>query len=85
MKKDSELQSCELPADGRQRPASGYELVRIARRARAVVERVLGVPDYEAYVTHVREAHPDARALAREEFINRRLTERYSKPGARCC
>jgi uncharacterized short protein YbdD (DUF466 family) len=50
-----------------------------------VARRVLGVPDYETYRAHLREAHPTATPLSRDEFVSRRLSERYSKPGARCC
>ena len=62
-----------------------YQLLRSAKRIRGVVVRVLGVPDYEGYLGHMQAKHPDAAPLSRDEFARRRLTERYSKPGARCC
>jgi uncharacterized short protein YbdD (DUF466 family) len=61
---------------------------RLAARlasVRAVLARVLGVPDYEAYLAHVRAAHPDGEPLSREEYVRERLDARYSKVGARCC
>jgi uncharacterized short protein YbdD (DUF466 family) len=58
---------------------------RLASDVRAVLLRVLGVPDYECYVTHLRAAHPDRVPLGREDFMASRLEARYCKPGARCC
>jgi uncharacterized short protein YbdD (DUF466 family) len=54
-------------------------------RVAAVIRRVVGVPDYERYLAHVRARHPGVRPLRRDEFYLTRLEERYNKPGARCC
>jgi uncharacterized short protein YbdD (DUF466 family) len=54
-------------------------------RAAAVVRRIIGVPDYAAYVAHVRACHPDREPLGEREFIAERLASRYEKPGSRCC
>ncbi|MEO7083789.1 MAG: YbdD/YjiX family protein [Gemmatimonadaceae bacterium] len=59
-------------------------LERIERVA-CVVRRVIGVPDYDRYVAHMRSHHPDAVLPTQEEFIRQRQVDRYSKPGARCC
>lgn len=79
-----ELHSSELPAARCQLPAS-HRLRRIVRQARAVIARVLGVPDYEAYVKHLAAAHPGAAPLNQDAFVRERLNSRFSKPGARCC
>jgi uncharacterized short protein YbdD (DUF466 family) len=55
------------------------------RRAAVVVRRVIGVPDYERYVTHMRKHHPQLAPLSREQFIAGCLQARYEKPGSRCC
>ena len=60
-------------------------LRRRLRQAATVVRRIVGAPDYERYVAHVRECHPDHVPMSREEFWRERLESRYSKPGARCC
>jgi uncharacterized short protein YbdD (DUF466 family) len=52
---------------------------------RDAVARVLGVPDYGAYLAHINSAHPEIVPLSRAEFVTERLTVRYSRPGARCC
>jgi uncharacterized short protein YbdD (DUF466 family) len=57
---------------------------RIERVAN-VVRRIIGVPDYDRYVAHLRERHPDVKPMSRSEFEQQRLADRYSRPGARCC
>jgi len=56
----------------------------LASAGRAV-RAVLGAPDYDAYVAHLRERHPDTHALTREQFVDARLRARYERPGSRCC
>lgn len=59
--------------------------MRWAQRAAAVVRRVIGVPDYEGYLAHMRERHPGSMPLTRERFLAERLQARYERPGSRCC
>lgn len=54
-------------------------------RIAAVVRRVIGVPDYERYLAHVQQRHPDTVPLTREEFARDALARRYNQPGNRCC
>ena len=49
------------------------------------VHRIIGAPDYDAYVEHVRRCHPGRTPLARDEFFRQRLDDRYNRVGARCC
>ena len=55
------------------------------RSALRVVRAIIGAPDYERYVAHMRDHHPDCPIATRDEFMRQRLESRYSKPGARCC
>jgi uncharacterized short protein YbdD (DUF466 family) len=55
------------------------------RRAAGVVRRVIGAPDYERYVAHVRACHPGMTPMSQVEFERARLEQRYSQPGQRCC
>lgn len=55
------------------------------RHAAAVLRRIIGVPDYDRYVAHVRECHPGTQPLSRREFEEARLHDKYSRPGQRCC
>jgi uncharacterized short protein YbdD (DUF466 family) len=54
-------------------------------KAACVVRRVIGVPDYERYVAHMRRCHPDATPLPHDAFMRDVLVRRYERPGARCC
>jgi uncharacterized short protein YbdD (DUF466 family) len=49
------------------------------------LRRIVGVPDYDRYVTHMRACHPDQPVLSRDAFMRERLAARYERPGARCC
>jgi uncharacterized short protein YbdD (DUF466 family) len=60
-------------------------LRRRLRQAATVVRRIVGAPDYERYLAHVQDCHPDRVPMSRVEFWRERLESRYSKPGARCC
>jgi uncharacterized short protein YbdD (DUF466 family) len=57
---------------------------RLARAA-CVIRRVIGAPDYERYVAHVRRAHPEVAPISREAFARDALARRYDRPGSRCC
>jgi uncharacterized short protein YbdD (DUF466 family) len=49
---------------------------------------MVGVPDYDAYVQHMRLTHPDQPVMTYEEFFRERQEARYGgadgRPG-RCC
>jgi uncharacterized short protein YbdD (DUF466 family) len=55
------------------------------RRCAAVLRAIVGVPDYERYAAHMRARHPDAVLLSPREFFMVRQSERFEKPGGRCC
>jgi uncharacterized short protein YbdD (DUF466 family) len=62
-------------------PSLADRLESVAR----VVRTILGVPDYERYVKHMRSHHPSEQPLSRDEFLRERQEDRYSRPGSRCC
>ena len=68
-------------ATSRRRPTLGDRL----RSALRVVRTIIGAPDYERYVQHMRDHHPECDLLSRDEFMRQRLENRYSRPGSRCC
>ena len=51
----------------------------------SVLRTVIGVPDYERYLRHMRVRHPGGAVMSKEEFALARLEARYSRPGSRCC
>ena len=64
------------------RPPTLADRIRSALR---VVRTIIGAPDYERYVQHMRERHPACDPMSRDEFMWQRLENRYSRPGSRCC
>jgi uncharacterized short protein YbdD (DUF466 family) len=71
----------DTAADSRRPAALGSRV----RRALRVLRTIIGAPDYERYVAHMRAHHPECEMVSRDEFMKQRLESRYSKPGSRCC
>jgi uncharacterized short protein YbdD (DUF466 family) len=65
------------------------EIVTEARdrveRVAKVVRRIIGVPDYDRYVAHVQSHYPETTPMCRRDFERQRVTDKYSRPGGRCC
>jgi uncharacterized short protein YbdD (DUF466 family) len=55
------------------------------RRALRVLRTIIGEPDYDRYLTHMREHHPGCEVASYDDFMRQRLESRYSRPGSRCC
>ena len=51
----------------------------------SVIRAVLGVPDYERYLAHMRTAHPGDRVMSETEFRHTRMNDRYNSAGSKCC
>ena len=49
---------------------------------------MVGFPDYDTYVEHMKRTHPDRAAMAYPEFFRERQAARYGEGGSkgfRCC
>jgi uncharacterized short protein YbdD (DUF466 family) len=57
----------------------------VLRKIRAVLRTIIGAPDYDRYLAHMRQAHPDVRPLSLQAFAEERMARRYDQPGGRCC
>jgi uncharacterized short protein YbdD (DUF466 family) len=55
------------------------------RRVVANLRRIAGMPDYEAYVRHLRRCHPSRPIPSEREYFDRYLEERYGNGPTRCC
>ena len=55
------------------------------RKLRASARRVIGVPDYDAYVQQLRQHHPEREPMSYAEFFADRQAARYRGTGGRCC
>jgi uncharacterized short protein YbdD (DUF466 family) len=64
--------------------AAGAAMYWSTRTARLMI----GVPDYETYVAHMRTNHPDAPIMSYAEFFRERQQARYAVSKGRlrgCC
>jgi uncharacterized short protein YbdD (DUF466 family) len=59
--------------------------LRLLRRAGSVIRRIIGAPDYDHYLAHMRARHPELVPLSCDRFMAAQLQARFEKPGARCC
>jgi uncharacterized short protein YbdD (DUF466 family) len=55
------------------------------QRVAAIVRRIIGAPDYDTYLSHMQAHHPQCTPLDERSFERERLTDRYNRPGNRCC
>lgn len=63
-------------------PQRGAQLLKTLRdTARLMV----GVPDYERYLQHMRDAHPDGTPMSYAQFFRNRQQARYGSGRGRCC
>lgn len=46
---------------------------------------MVGVPDYERYLAHMREVHPELVPLNRDAFVRSRMQARYGGKGTGKC
>lgn len=51
----------------------------------AAIRRVLGMPDYQAYLRHLRAHHPGCRLPTEREFFDEFVRAKYSGGPTRCC
>jgi len=69
-------------------PASPGDRARAGdtvRRALTALRRVLGMPDYRAYLAHLRAAHPERPVPTEREFYEEYVRARYADGPTRCC
>jgi uncharacterized short protein YbdD (DUF466 family) len=55
------------------------------RRILANGRRIAGMPDYAAYLGHLRERHPERPVPTEREFFELYLRSRYGDGPTRCC
>lgn len=53
--------------------------------AKQTARLAVGIPDYDAYLSHMREHHPQQATMDRDSFYRERMAARYGKGRTRCC
>ncbi len=66
-------------------PGVGAAALVFWRKAVRIGRRIVGVPDYERYVAHLREHHPGRAIPSYAEFFAERQRARYRGGGGGCC
>ena len=51
----------------------------------AAFKRIVGMPNYDAYVAHLREHHPECAIPNEREYYELYLQGKYNGVGNRCC
>lgn len=54
-------------------------------RVAAIFKRIVGMPNYDAYVAHLRERHPECPVPNEREYYDLYLQGKYNGVGNRCC
>lgn len=55
-------------------------------RLRRMAHMMVGMPDYDAYLRHMRDHHPARTPMDRTTFFRERQEARYGgKNGGKCC
>lgn len=52
-------------------------------RLNEVFNTIVGQPDYDEYVKHIKKHHPDITPLSKKEFLAKAADDRGKRP--RCC
>ena len=64
----------------------GDDLRNAGRYLGQTLRLMVGLPDYDTYVAHMRLTHPDSPPMSYEEFFRERQDARYGAGrGIRCC
>lgn len=60
-------------------------LAALWQQGRHFAAMLVGVPDYDAYVRHMAEKHPELPAMTREQFVRSRMEARLGAKGTGKC
>ncbi|MEK6789039.1 MAG: CstA-like transporter-associated (seleno)protein [Pseudomonadota bacterium] len=60
-------------------------LAALWQQSRHFGAMLVGVPDYDAYVRHMAEKHPELVAMTREQFVRSRMEARLGAKGTGKC
>jgi uncharacterized short protein YbdD (DUF466 family) len=60
-------------------------MMKAARYMGQSLRLMVGVPEYDTYVAHMRDKHPDLPVMPYQEFFRERQGARYGGKIGRCC
>jgi uncharacterized short protein YbdD (DUF466 family) len=62
-----------------------HRAARLRAKVSSLLRKIAGMPDYAAYVEHLRRRHPGQRPLTRRQFYDEFVQARYGDGPTRCC
>jgi uncharacterized short protein YbdD (DUF466 family) len=60
-------------------------VITLLSRVQQSARLMCGLPDYDAYVAHLRTRHPGQAVPSYEAFFRERQDARYGRSATRCC
>lgn len=61
-------------------------MIQFLSTMRRTARLMVGMPDYDAYVAHMTQHHPEGVVMTRTQFFRDRQEARYGgKNGGKCC
>ena len=78
-------ETLSLGSSRSERAAHPSNLREAIGRVLNTVRTIIGAPDYDRYLRHMHDHHPTCQVASRDEFMQKRMESRYSRPGSRCC
>jgi uncharacterized short protein YbdD (DUF466 family) len=82
------MSDARVPTTAALRPRRwSHEIGQAGRYLAQSFRLMVGLPDYDAYLTHMEATHPEQAPMSYEEFFRERLEARYGAKGrmGRCC
>ncbi|ALU89038.1 hypothetical protein Hrubri_1842 [Herbaspirillum rubrisubalbicans M1] len=69
------------------KPGALAQLLAWRRQVGHTLNLMVGMPEYDTYVAHMKQAHPELPVMTYEEFFRERQEARYGGKGrvGRCC
>ncbi|NMG00789.1 YbdD/YjiX family protein [Aromatoleum toluolicum] len=61
------------------------DLTKLGKYLGQAARLMVGLPDYDTYVAHMKATHPDRPVMSYEEFFRERQEARYGGGTGRCC
>lgn len=61
------------------------DLTKLGKYLGQAARLMVGLPDYETYVAHLKAQHPERPVPSYEEFFRERQEARYGGGAGRCC
>lgn len=62
-----------------------HELNCLRKNAKRTMNLMVGVPEYETYLAHIKEKHPEKTPMTYAEFFRERQDARYNGKVGKCC